>query len=193
MWSPTLNPRGLSQGDILVDVPVAATKVPLTFVSHAGFKDSRGKTIWTQYDALQPMKDEPSGHWLAKGRITRALVLTHSCDLDDLKDSERILVAPIAEIKQVTSSEEDRQRIMQGARSNYVALPGVPGVGNCYADLRSICPLDRFLFSAGSRMCSMTDDAVAILRAQLIVHFTRLEPEHLVRALQGQIFEENKR
>lgn len=194
MWLPAPSPRGLSQGDILVDVPVGATKVPLTYVSHAGFKDSRGKVIWTQYDTLQTAKGESAGHWLSKGRITRALVLTHSCDLDDLKDSERILVAPVAEITQVTTddTENDRKRIMEGARATYVALPGVPGVGDCYADLRSICPLDRFLFSPSSRLCSMTDDAVAILRAQLVVHFTRLEPEYLIKALQAQIFEENK-
>jgi hypothetical protein len=193
VWLPAPNPRGLSQGDILVDVPVGVTRVPLTFVSHASFEDRRGKTIWTEYDSLQPLKEDSAGHWLAKGRITRALVLTHSCDLDDLRDSERVLIAPIAEITMVTSGETDRRRIMDGARSTYVSLPGVPGIGDCYADLRSICPIDRFFFSPANRLCSMTDEAVAILRAQLVVHFTRLEPQHLVNALQAQIFDENNR
>jgi len=193
LWLQALNARGLSQGDILKDVPIGATRVPLTFVSHAVHLDRRQKNIWTQYDALQPIApDDPSGHWLAKGRIMHALVLTHNCDLDDIKDSERLLVAPISHISRVTSSDVDRQRIMQGARATYVPLRDVPGIGDCYADLRSICPLDRHLFSNGSRICSMTDDAVLILRAQLIIHFTGLEPEHLAEAMKAQLAKENQ-
>jgi hypothetical protein len=189
LWADQLNPQGLSQGDILVDVPVGSTKVPLTYLASSGYTDKRQRTVWTQYDDLQPMANEPSGHWIMKGRVTRALVVTHSCDLDDVQDSERILVAPVWEATQV-SDPEHRQRIVQGRRATFVGLPGVPGVGDCYADLRSICPLDRHLFSAAQRHCSMTDDAVLQFQAHIALYFTRIEPQYMAKALQEQMFAE---
>jgi hypothetical protein len=122
-----------------------------------------------------------------KGRMTRALVITHSCDLDDLQDTERVLVAPIAEAAHIANPEH-RERIVQGRRPTFVGLPGVPGVGDCYADLRSICPLDRHLFGMGQRHCSMTDEALLRLQAHIALYFTRVEPEYLVKALQEQMF-----
>ena len=187
MWAEQLNPIGLSQGDIVVDVPVGSTKVPLTFLATVGYTDKRQKTVWTQYDALQPMTHEPSGHWVMKGRVTRALVITHSCDLDDLQDTERVLVAPVWEATQI-SNPGDRERIVQSGRATFVGLPGVPGVGDCYADLRSICPLDRQLFGMAQRHCSMTEEAVLRLQAHIALYFTRIEPEYLVKALQEQMF-----
>lgn len=194
MWSPTLNQQGLSQGDVLVDVPVGATKVPLTFISKEPFPQKGGRVVYTRYDTLQEYPNEPgAGNWIAKGRIGRALVISHDCDLDDVKDTERVVCAPVYEISRVTSSAEDRERIMRGARPTYVALPGVPGVGDCYAELRSLFPLDRHLFSVTtSRLCSMTDEAVAMLRAQLVHYFTRLDPDQFVKTFQSQIFEEKK-
>lgn len=193
MWSPELNQRGLSQGDILVDVPVGVTKVPLTFLSKEPYEHKNGRVVYTRYDTLQPYPQDPAtGHWLAKGQVMHALVIAHSCDLDDLQDTERVLVAPVWRATRVTSSDQDRKRIVDGLRPTYVGLPGVPGVGDCYADLRSICPLDRFLFSVASRHCSMTDDALAILRAQLALYLTRVKPQHLIDAIKAQIAEENK-
>lgn len=189
MWADRLNPQGLSQGDILADAAVGSTKVPLTFLATSGYTDKRQKTVWTQYDDLQPMANEPSGNWVMKGRIGRALVITHSCDLDDLQDSERVLVAPVWEATQI-SNPEHRQRIVEGRRATFIGLPGVPGIGDCYADLRSICPLDRHLFSAGQRHCSMTDEAVIHLQAGIALYFTRIEPQYMAKALQEQMFAE---
>jgi hypothetical protein len=118
-----------------------------------------------------------------------ALVVSHDCDLDDVKDTERIVVAPVFPIARVTSSQQDRERIMRGERPTYVALPNIPEIGDCYAELRSLCPLDRHLFNATTdRICSMTDEAVAIFRAQLVHYFTRLDPERLIRSFQEQMF-----
>jgi len=187
LWANELNPAGLSQGDILLDVPVGSTKVPLTFLATSGYTDKRQKTVWTQYDELKKMEHEPSGNWVTKGRVTRALVITHSCDLDDIQDTERVLVAPVWESTQI-SNPEHRERIVQGKRSTFVGLPGVPGVGDCYADLRSICPLDRHLFGKAQRHCSMTEEAVLMLQAHIALYFTRIEPEYLAKALQEQMF-----
>lgn len=190
MWAAALNPIGLSQGDVLLDVPVGSTKVPLTFLSSAAFDNKKaGRTTYTKYDTLQPLHSEPeAGHWIAKGRIMRALVLTHSCDLDDLQDTERVLIAPVREASGI-SDPEARARIVASKRPTFVGLPGVPGVGDCYADLRSICPIDRHLFTAAQRHCSMTEEALLELQAHIALYFTRIEPEYLVKALQAQMFD----
>lgn len=80
---------------------------------------------------------------------------------------------------------------MKGQRRTLVALPGIPDVGHCYADLRNIAHIDRKLLGAKQRRHSMTDFAVLMLRAQLIDYFTRAKPELLMAALQAGLEEEN--
>jgi len=183
----TLHARAVKRAaEILGEQELAArlgvSEIELRMLMHRLAKDGYpmkgGRVVYTKYDALQEYLHEPGvGNWIAKGRIALALVISHDCDLDDVRDTERIMVAPVHEITRVTSGAEDRERIMRGARPTYVALPGVPRFGDCYAELRSLCPLDRHLFSlTTSRLCSMTDEAVALLRAQLVHYFTRLDP-----------------
>jgi hypothetical protein len=193
LWLPALNPVGLSQGDILRDIPLGGTLVPLTFLSKEPFTTEQQRVVYTKYDQLQPYPQEQDvGHWVAKGRVSFAVVVTHSCDLDDIEDTERIVVAPVFKISRVTSSEADRARIMNGGRATYAPLPNVPNLGDCYAELRSMYCVDRSLFTAEHRLCSMTDEAVWIFRAQLIDYFTRLEQKHVLAAMQAQMFEEEE-
>jgi len=193
VWAEALNPRGLSQGDILRDVPVGAAWAPLVFL---------GKDAWTRHGTTKvyyPRRDvfeqfsagDPSGLYIAKGRVCRALVITHNCDLDDAGDTERILVAPIWPLSFI-ADPADRQRIRNGERRTYVSLRDVPGVGDCYAELRSIAPVDRRFFAAPQRECSMTDEALVLLRMQLIDYFTRLDPASLKDGLSTGLAEENK-
>lgn len=187
MWLAQLNPQGLSQGDILRDVPTGHPKIPLTFLPKEPFV-TKDRSVYTKYDTLQQYPNEPGvGHWISKGRISLALVVMHDCDLDDVDDSQRIVVAPVFPIARVTSNQADRDRIMQGARRTFVPLPGIPGHGDCFAELRSLCPLDRELFTPESRVSSMDDDAVARFRARLVDYFTRLPMAKFVQVLREEI------
>lgn len=189
--TPRLNPLGLSPGDILASVPIGSTRLPIAFLPKEPYLNKQGRHLYTKYDELQEYPNEEGvGNWIAKGRIAMALVVSHDCDLDDGKDTERIVVAPVFPIARVTSSEEDRARIKEGGRATYVPLPGVPSAGDCCAELRSICPLDRGLFNASNRHCSMTEEAVFVYREQLIHYFTRLNPEKLEAALAADAAEQ---
>jgi hypothetical protein len=116
LWAKTLNPLGISQGDVLKDVPTGSTKIPLTFLARESYQPKgQPRILYTKYDQLQEYTNEPGiGNFIAKGRVSFALVVTHDCDLDDVDDTERIIVAPVFHISRITSSEADRARVMAG-------------------------------------------------------------------------------
>lgn len=173
-WAPELNPKGLSQGDILCSIPLGAPAAPLVFLGRDTFNHPTRGVYYPQRAELERFPGDPGGLFIAKGRITYGLVMTHSCDLDDPRDGARILVAPVANIENV-SDQSSRERIMRRGRLAFVPLPAVPGVGDCYADLRSMAPLDRPHFGDAKRACSMTEESVLLLHAQLIKYFSRVE------------------
>ena len=55
----------------------------------------------------------------------------------------------------------------------FLPLPDVPELGDYYADLRLIHPVDRRFLRDDSRLASMTDEATLRLQAQLVGFFTR--------------------
>lgn len=199
MWAPALNPRGLSQGDVLKEVPVGAPWVPLVYLSKTYFPrkmpEGPPKLYYPKRDALEPFHPvgDPAGLFITKGRLCHALVINHNCDLDDADDTGRILLAPIWPLAFMgDANKEQQQRIMEGARRTFVPLPNVPKVGDCYADLGSIAAIDRELFTEHQRECSMTDEAVVRLRMQLLSYFTRLDPAQVKAALEAGLVQENK-
>jgi len=52
-------------------------------------------------------------------------------------------------------------------------LPGVPQLGDYYADLRCLMWLDRKIVDQNKRIASMSEEGVLRLQAQLIGFFTR--------------------
>lgn len=187
MWAPALNPKGLSQGDILANTPVGTAIVPVTYLGRNTWPkhdkaSGTSKPYWPQELTMQLFPGDDTGLFIARGRMTRVVVVMHHCEMDDKPDAGRVVVAPIAPIERVTQ-EASRARIMAGGRRAFLPLPALPGLGDHYADLRSMASVDRKLLTDAQREFSMDGGGLVALRAQLIDFFTRLEIPELKEGL----------
>jgi hypothetical protein len=129
---------------------------------------------WMETSA--PTKDRDGReHFLGVGRVVPALVLSHSCELDkEDRGKRRVTVAPIAPISSVSDSAVQEAILAQSITAS-MPLPEIPGLGTCYADLRSMTTLDRRIVDAGKRLASMTPEAERRLQAQLVAFLVRLD------------------
>jgi len=162
-WMDNLNPNGLSQGDIVADIPFGISVFPPSALSKQSGKG--GTQIWQQ------CKLENADHFLFKGQRTNAIVVSHSCDLDKKEVKARVLVAPIRRLETLT--EEARELVLMQKRISLMPLPAIPTLDSHYADLRLITPIDRQFLTDVSRIASMTDSGVERLQAQLAAFFLR--------------------
>jgi len=173
---------GLSQGDVVRDVPIGTAYPPITYLGRDTWprKGKDGKTIEyrPQTKALEPFRTDDTGLYIARGKVTRALVVSHSCELDDKPDVGRVLLAPAAPLSQITD-QVAKARILEQKRRALLPLPELPELGDYYADLRCITYVDRKLVADSQREFSMSEEGVIRLRAQLIEFLTRLDTEKL--------------
>ncbi len=176
-WAPALNPKGLSQGDLISGLLVGtvygpADGPPVVFLGR-NKTHPKGKGVhWPQRDALDPFSSDSTGLYIARGKIVRALVVSHSCELEK-KDNARVLVAMTGLLSTVQDPAK-QAAILEQRRRAFMPLPDVPGAGDHYADLRTIAYVERKQIPDSSREQSMTEEAVVRLRAQLIEYFTRM-------------------
>jgi hypothetical protein len=104
--------------------------------------------------------------------MLHAIVLSHDCEIDKQTRNRRIIVAPISLLDAIDDNAQ-RQAIIEQQRIAFIPLPEIPGLGNYYADLRSLSYVDRDIVDAASRMASMNEGGVVRLRVQLASFFTR--------------------
>jgi hypothetical protein len=183
-WAERLNPKGLSQGDLVAAVPIGTAWFPVTYLGRD--KWQRGKdTYFPQRGSLETFKTDSTGLFIARGPVIRVLVVSHSCELDDKPDTGRVLVAPVASLDGVP--EQPRRLILDQRRRAFMPLPQVPNCGDMYADLRCVAYLDRKLIPDRNRECSMNEDGLLRFQVQLIAYFTRLDPDPIEDALKAGI------
>lgn len=159
----------LSQGDILSQVIVGSSVSPLISLSKTTIKNSQ--QAWLPNSGWKPDNNQ-YGHYLSKGKMIYALVMSHDCEIDKNSKGSRILVSAVSPLD-VVSNQEVRQAILEQRYFASMPLPGVPNIGDCYADLRTMTHLDRNLVDRSKRVASMTESARIRLQAQLIGFFTR--------------------
>jgi len=168
-WAETLQ-NDLTQGDIVSAFPIALLPKPLKYLKKMSTL-GQGKTGWLEVS--DPFLDEnDQTYYLAKGRVIQGIIVSHSCDID--KNARRILVAPIAKIESL--QENHREAVVNQTNIRLMALPNVPGLGDAYADLRSITAVPAELIHELKRNASMTDQALLLLQTRLIEFFTRKQP-----------------
>lgn len=168
----------LSQGDVVKDVVVATSLLfPKPYVKQKTLptrrdgSDTGERHVWEGFDTWSPTSKAGEGVVLAKARRTLVVVTSHSCEIDKDETKARVHVAPVLAI--TTIQEAHRENIMAGAKVSLMPLPGVPGVGDCYADLRLEAPIDRrFLADRGT---SMTEEGRRRLQRHLVAFRTRLD------------------
>ena len=183
-WAETLNPLGLSQGDILSPIPLGPTKYPPIFMGRDVFtKPGTSKNYWPERAEIELFKKDNTGLFIARGRLSHSIVVSHSCEVENKPDIDRALVAPIAPLDRI-SDPASRARVINQERRAFLPLPAIPGLGDYYADLRVITAVDIEFVRAANREASMSDDGLIRLKAQLIEFFTRIprqELEDLIR------------
>lgn len=161
LWAPCIE-RDLSQGDIVDAVPVGVAVDPIQFLKKASLKG--GKPGWMVSSKPQS-KEGNLEYWPTRGRLVPVVVLSHSCDLDKPDRRARVVVAPVTGASGLTSSAW--MTILSSGRRAMLPLPGLPGLGDAYADLRLTCTVDRSYIDTCARLASMSAPGVTRLQ----VHF----------------------
>lgn len=173
-WLSGLRPE-ISQGDIISGVPIGTVLEPVTYLQHAALKG--GSNGWV--DSLT-WKPDPSGSgfFRLRGKVSYGLVVSYDCEIDKPNKGTRITVAPVIPI--TTLQPDQQQRVMTNPPLRFMPLPQVPGIGDCYSDLRLITYYPGIPTAALPRVASMTDEAVLRLQAQIVGFFTRIDYAKLI-------------
>ena len=172
-WLPSLNPAGLSQGDLVADVVQGTAWDPIVLLGRDAQTKGSNK-LWPQVDKFSKFKTDSSGLFVGRGVVTRALVVSHNCEIDKGPGSPKVLVAPVFSISKITD-DAARASIMAGARRAFMPLPAPDVDEDYYADFRQINYVLKGLLPDERRLFSMTDDGVLRVKAQLVEFFTRVK------------------
>jgi hypothetical protein len=155
----------LSQGDIVHGVVVGLPVHPAVHLQKTTVKGNQ--QVWS------PGSPNPDSNGilrlLAEGRECDVLVVSHSCEIDKKDRKKRVLIAPIATADRLSTS---REAVFEQREPALFPLLDVPQLGDCYADLRLIHPVDRGFLRNEDRLASMTEEGVVRLQAQLVGFFT---------------------
>jgi hypothetical protein len=84
-----------------------------------------------------------------------------------------LLIAPVRPLSTVPS--DTAKAILANRKFAAIPLVGLPQLGDAYADLRLISPLDRKVADDITRLRSMTDAAVEFLRIRVVHFFARAD------------------
>nr|WP_311527975.1 hypothetical protein [uncultured Ralstonia sp.] len=180
-WAEAVQ-TALSQGDIVTGLPLFSVLAPVPFLTKKSIKG--GQEAWIQTEAPATTTTTPISA-LANGKMSAAIVLSHSCELDKKRNGARVLMAPVKPLGELGLSEEAAAQVLQQQVFALFPLPDVPGIGTVVADLRSTTSVPRAIVDDGTRIASMTTAALRRLAAQLVGFYLRLElPAQAVASVQ---------
>jgi len=168
-WLNQLEER-LSQGDIVEDAAVVLLVSPVEALKKVTIK---GAGVSWQGASTWPPDSNGQNHFLARGKRSAAVIVSHSCDLDKEQRSGRVLLAPAASAQ--TLNSETYENVFSQRRRSMMPLPAVPLLGDCYANLRLITTVDRKYVDTLKRVASMTKEARMRFQDQLMGFLVRPE------------------
>lgn len=178
-WAAGVSPD-LSPGDLLVDAIVGATAVPPVPLKSKSFRGN--ESGWAQV-AWSPDGDG-RGHFLATGRKTAVMVLSHGCEIDKNGGKAPVLVAPAFPIASLPPEHQAVAR--NGERFAFLPIPEIAGqVPESFVDLRLVTYLPRTLIDNLSRVASASEQGQARLAAQLVGFLTRINISTLSSRQEG--------
>jgi hypothetical protein len=170
-WRPDLSPE-LSQGDVLIESPVALVCDPIVHLQKGTGKGN--KTIWFESD-FSIAGSDGKGNFLAKGKMVAAMVLSRDCEIDKTRTTSRITVAPIYLLTSIP--EAHRLAVLRQDVIAMLPIPECSGISDSsYVDFRSITTIPRSLVSRLKRTASLSDEAKLRLQTQIVKHFTHRDP-----------------
>jgi hypothetical protein len=163
----------LAQGDILSECVIGGSVSPPKFL-HLSSHTKKDRTTWSESEIWLKGKDG-FGHFVARGRFGKLMVVSHSCEVDKSCRSGQkgsILVAPL---RPLSDFPVDHQvKILNSEKAAFFPLVGMPSISDHYVDLRSITAVQaRYLLDL-DLLCSMTKESTEFLKASLVGFFTRL-------------------
>jgi len=172
-WRPLEDEPRLSQGDVLDSVDLALLVHPEAHLVRKDVPGQRG--VWV------PSEWKPDGtgycHSLAHGRKTPVVVLTDSCQLDKDTRTKRVIIAPVGFAERTYPDPAQRENMMAGNRPALVPLPAVPGLGDCFADLRVMATVRREAVDRANKIATMTTYARKFLGERIAGFFLREQIE----------------
>lgn len=160
----------LEQGDVISTGLYLQPDFPVKFLSK-GVTGKGGKNSWDEV-GLPQSTDGANSRVLGIASGMYGLVLSYGCEIDKTKPAQTILIAPVEPLDKLP--ENLHEMIVKQEVHRYIPLMNVPGLGNFYANLAKTFPLQRRLIDPGDRVCSMTDEAMFRLKAQIVAFYTRL-------------------
>lgn len=180
-WAEAVQ-TALSQGDIVTGLPLFSVPAPVPFLTKKSIKG--GQEAWLQTEAPAATTATPISA-LANGKMSAAIVLSHSCELDKKRNGPRVLMAPVKPLGELGLSDEVTAQVLQQQVFALLPLPDVPSIGTLVADLRCTTSVPRAIVDDGTRVASMTTAALRRLAAQLVGFYLRLElPAQAVASVQ---------
>ncbi len=169
-WAEALHPD-LSHGDVLAFVPVAVAREPLTILKPVTAK--AGQSAWQKQEPPPVLPAKSPVLFIATGNAHMVMVVSNDCELDKQKSKRGVLIAPVRAVAELATSQQET--IMAQRQKSAFPLYDVPGIGDCYADLRSLVTVDRALVDGAKRLATLSDAGRSLLRAYVIDFLFRIE------------------
>ena len=154
----------ISQGDIVADVPFTGLTKPPIFLKHANIGANR--PAWEETASPMHSKKTDRTPVLVAFKPLSGIILTRDCELDKERSNPRILFAPVGLLSSLPQETQDQ--INKQAHRASIPLPELPGLGNCFADLRGMASVPTGAVDMKKRRASMTDAARMRVHASLV-------------------------
>jgi hypothetical protein len=169
-WSPKLQAK-LSQGDIFKELLSGAVPPNFAYLKKASVS---GRSAWEESPTFET-DNEALGHFLGRGRLVPAIILSHDCTIENDGARAKVLIAPLFPWSQLTDPRH-KEAVLQQRQRAMLPLTNVPGLdGDFYSDLRQISYLDRRIIDRGTKVASMTVLGLERLQFQIADFFVRVK------------------
>jgi hypothetical protein len=164
----------LCQGDIFERVPhVILKEQPLPLRKATLSKKRTGYEAEELAEGTLPATPAEGALVPATCQVTRAMLLTHGCEID--KDKKHRLIALIRPMPKEWN-EENRKIVKEGRDYSFFYLP--PGDGKLvesYVDFRRICTVAPIWVDSMPRLTSLTEEARQAMMLQFFRYLARVE------------------
>src|SRR5438128_5448340 len=164
----------LCQGDILERVPHVILKEPPFPLRKATLSKKRmGYEVDELPEGTLPTTPGEGTLVPATCQVTRAMLLTHGCEID--KDKKHRLVALIRPLPKKWD-EENRKVVKEGRDFSFFYLPpGERHLPESYVDFRRICTVAPRWVDSMIRLASLTEEARHAMLLQFFRYLARVE------------------
>jgi hypothetical protein len=164
----------LCQGDILERVPHILLKEQPRPIQKATFPGNRSAYQLAELaEGALPQTPEEGVLVPATCHVTRAMVLTHDCEIDkDMRHRSVLLIRPLP----ANLPESERTTIRENKKYSFFYLPaGDNTLPESYVDFRRICTVSPQWVDSATRLASLSPDARQAMLIQLFRFLARVE------------------